>query len=137
MPLQDDMQLVSVDDHVVEPPNVWQDRLPAAMRDAGPRIVEGPAPEGHPPSDVWPYEGRVYPSIGLNAVAGKDREDGGLDPTRYDQMRPGCYDPVARVEDMNLDGVHAGLNFPTCPRFAGTDSRSPAMTYTPALSRPG
>lgn len=50
MPLQDDMHLISVDDHVVEPPHVWQDRLPAAMREAGPRIVDGPAPEGQPPS---------------------------------------------------------------------------------------
>jgi len=120
MPLQDDMHLVSVDDHVVEPRHVWQDRLPAAMRDAGPRIIEGEGREGRPPPEVWLYEGRVYPSIGLNAVAGKDRADWGLDPTRYDEMRPGCYEPEARVLDMDLDGVQAGLSFPTFPRFAGT-----------------
>ena len=120
MPLQDDMQLISVDDHVIEPPGVWQDRLPASMRDEGPRIVEGPSPEGQPPADVWLYEGQVFPNIGLNAVAGKDRSQWGLDPTRYDDMLPGCYDPVARVLDMDLDGVQAGLNFPTFPRFAGT-----------------
>jgi predicted TIM-barrel fold metal-dependent hydrolase len=120
MPLQDDMQLVSVDDHVVEPPNVWQDRLPKAMKELGPRIVDGTAVGDQPPPNVWLYEGRQYPSIGLNAVAGKPRSEWGLDPTRYDQMRPGCYDAVARIEDMDLDGVHAGLNFPTFPRFAGT-----------------
>ena len=62
----------------------------------------------------------MFPNIGLNAVAGKDRSEWGLDPTRYDDMRPGCYDPQARVDDMDLDGVQAGLNFPTFPRFAGT-----------------
>src|SRR5215475_11100851 len=112
MPLQDDMHLISVDDHVVEPPGVWQDRLPASMREQGPRIVPGPTAEGHAPPDVWLYEGRVYPSIGLNAVAGKARSEWGLDPTRYDEMLPGCYEPRARIEDMDLDGVQAGLNFP-------------------------
>ena len=40
MPLLDEHQIVSVDDHLVEHPRVWQERLPAAMREAGPRIVE-------------------------------------------------------------------------------------------------
>ena len=54
---------------------------------------KGRRPEGQPPSDVWLYEGQVFPNIGLNAVAGKDRSEWGLDPTRYDEMLPGCYDP--------------------------------------------
>ena len=40
MPLQDDHQIVSVDDHLVEHPRVWQDRLPRQFLEAGPRIVE-------------------------------------------------------------------------------------------------
>ena len=89
MPLQDDMQLISVDDHVIEPPGVWQDRLPTSMRAEGPRIVEGPSAEGRPPSDVWLYEGQVFPSIGLNAVAGKDRSRVGArsDALRRDAAR--------------------------------------------------
>ncbi len=34
-------------------------------------------------------------------------------------MRPGCYDSVARLEDMNRDGVLASLCFPSFPRFCG------------------
>jgi predicted TIM-barrel fold metal-dependent hydrolase len=43
-----------------------------------------------------------------------------MEPVRYDQMIPGCYDPVQRVADMDLDGVHAALCFPSFPGFAGT-----------------
>lgn len=120
MPLQDDMHLVSVDDHVIEPPTVWQDRLPASMRELGPRIVDGPVVVDEGPSDIWLYENRPYPSIGLNAVAGKDRSEWGTDPTRYDHMRPGCFDPYERLRDMDIDGVHSALSFPTFPKFAGT-----------------
>jgi len=114
MPLRDQMKLISTDDHVVEHPKVWSDRLPPHWRDVGPRIVE----EGG--AQVWDYEGRRYPQIGLNAVAGRAREEYGLEPTRYDEMLPGCYDPRARVLDMDRDGVQAQLCFPSFPKFSGT-----------------
>jgi predicted TIM-barrel fold metal-dependent hydrolase len=114
MPLQDHMKIISVDDHLIEHPRVWQDRLPESLKERGPRIVEDD--QAH---HVWHYDGNVYPQIGLNAVAGKDPKDYGMDPVRYDDMIPGCYDPVQRVEDMDLDGVHAALCFPSFPGFAG------------------
>jgi predicted TIM-barrel fold metal-dependent hydrolase len=114
MPLQDHMKLISTDDHVIEHPRVWLDRLPAAMRDAGPRIVDEDG------TQIWEYEGRRYPQMALNAVAGRPREEFGLEPTRYDQILPGCYDPVARVKDMDADGIEAQLCFPSFPKFAGT-----------------
>lgn len=76
--------------------------------------------EGQAPAEVWVYEGRVHPYIGLNAVAGKKPEEFGLEPTRYDEMIPGCYDPKARLRDMDLDGVWGALSFPSFPGFAGT-----------------
>ena len=119
MPLRDDMQLISVDDHLVEPPHLWQDRLPAKHREAGPRIIQVEQPDGQS-SDVWLYEGRQYPQIGLNAVAGKPPQEFGTEPMRYTDMIPGCYEPEARVIDMDLDGVQAAICFPSFPRFAGT-----------------
>jgi predicted TIM-barrel fold metal-dependent hydrolase len=119
MPLQDHMQLISVDDHLVEPPHLWQDRLPAKHREAGPRIVQE-ATVGGPPADIWMYEGRRYAQIGLNAVAGKRPEEFGTEPLRYTDMIPGCYEPDARVIDMDLDGVQAAICFPSFPKFAGT-----------------
>ncbi|GAB04840.1 amidohydrolase family protein [Gordonia amarae] len=132
MPLQDHMQLISTDDHLIEHPMLWQDRLPAKYRDVGPRIIEKQMPRaihagdggrhdgGTKIAEVWQYEGRIYPYIGLNAVAGKKPEEYGAEPTRYEEMIPGCYEPVARLRDMDVDGVHATLSFPSFPRFAGT-----------------
>lgn len=114
MPLQDHMQILSVDDHLIEHPRVFVDRLPANLRDAGPRVIEND--KGH---HVWTYEGRIYPQIGLNAVAGKDPREFGTDPVRYEDMIPGCYDPVARAKDMDLDGVQAAMCYPSFAGFAG------------------
>ena len=61
----------------------------------------------------------MIPNIGLNAVAGKDPKDFGLDPVRFDEMLPGCYEVQGRLADMDLDGVHAQMCFPTFPGFAG------------------
>ena len=119
MPLQPYMKLISTDDHLIEHPTVWEDRLPQRFREAGPRIVEIPR-EGATSMQSWLYEGRPYPYIGLNAVAGKKPEEYGIEPVRYDDMIPGCYDPKARLVDMSLDGVHAMMCFPSFPRFAGT-----------------
>jgi predicted TIM-barrel fold metal-dependent hydrolase len=114
VPLQDHMHIISVDDHLIEHPRVWLDRLPARYHEAGPQITE--TEQGH---QVWRYEGRPYPYIGLNAVAGKEPKDFGMEPVRYDDMIPGCYDPVQRVKDMDLDGVQAACCYPSFPGFAG------------------
>ncbi|MGH9112819.1 MAG: amidohydrolase family protein [Acidimicrobiales bacterium] len=125
--LPGDAQLISVDDHVIEHPNVWQDRLPKRYRGVGPRIIEVESTTidalGKPHvgvQQVWCFEGRQIPTIGLNAVAGKDPKEFGTDPVRYDEMLPGCYDVAARVKDMDLDGVQAQLCFPSFPGFAGS-----------------
>jgi predicted TIM-barrel fold metal-dependent hydrolase len=115
MPLQKDVQIVSVDDHVIEHGTVWEDRLPAKFKEAGPRNTKDD--NGN---DMWTFEGRPYFNIGLNAVAGKKREEYGLDPTRYSDMLPGCYDPKERVKDMDTDGIWAQLCFPSFPGFAGS-----------------
>lgn len=129
MALTEDMQLVSVDDHVVEHPRVWLDRLPARHQELGPRIVEATGEErdefgyGNKISkgrQVWALDGKVYGQIGINAVAGKPSEQLGTDAIRFDEMIPGCYEPKARVADMDVDGVQTGMLFPSFPRFAGT-----------------
>jgi predicted TIM-barrel fold metal-dependent hydrolase len=100
--------VISVDDHVVEPADTFEHRLPAALTDRAPRIVE--TPEGH---QVWEFEGQRYTQVGMNAVAGRRPETYGLEPFRFDQMRPGCFDVHARVHDMDINGVWASVNFPS------------------------
>ncbi len=104
---------VSVDDHLIEPARLWQERLPARWRDIGPRIVrEGDA-------EFWVYEDRQIVTTGLNAVAGKRREEFSPEPITYDDMRPGCYVPAERVADMNRGFVLSSLLFPSFPRYCG------------------
>ncbi|HMG40252.1 MAG TPA: amidohydrolase family protein [Acidimicrobiales bacterium] len=105
--------MISVDDHVLEPPHVWESRLPAKYRDVGPTIRRDDAGE------AWFFEGKRMPTIGLAAAAGKKREEFSPLPMTYDEMRPGCYDPRARLEDMDRDRVLASLCFPSFPRFCG------------------
>jgi predicted TIM-barrel fold metal-dependent hydrolase len=100
--------IISVDDHVVEPPHLFEGRVPAALADVAPRIVE--TPEGH---QVWEFDGGQFSQVGMNAVAGRRPETVKLEPSRFEQMRPGCYDVDARVRDMDINGVWASLNFPS------------------------
>jgi predicted TIM-barrel fold metal-dependent hydrolase len=113
--LPTDVQIVSVDDHVIEHATVWQDRLPAKYLEAGPRSVRDD--QGR---DVWMFEGRPYLTVGLNAVVGKKPEDYDTDAAGYHDMLPGCYDIKARLADMDIDGITAQLCFPNFPGFAGS-----------------
>lgn len=135
--------IVSVDDHVVEPPHLWQRWLPAKYRDRGPRSerrgigsmrhIGGGTyeqtfdPDG-PPADCWIFEDLVYVNKRHVAAVGFDRDDMTMSPITYDEMRPGCYDPAARVEDMLANHVEVSLSFPTFPRFCG-------QTFTEAKDR--
>ncbi len=110
----EDMVLISVDDHVVEPPHVFERHVPMAYRHRAPRIVKGRNGE-----DLWEYEGQLRPNVGLNAVAGRPPEEYGYEPTSYEQMRPGCWDIHQRIRDMNANGVLASMCFGSFPSFCG------------------
>jgi predicted TIM-barrel fold metal-dependent hydrolase len=100
--------VVSVDDHLVEPPHTFEGRLPDRLQERAPRIVETSA--GH---QLWEFEGRRYTQVGMNAVAGRRPETVRMEPFRFEQMRPGCYDVDARVADMDVAGIWASVNFPS------------------------
>jgi predicted TIM-barrel fold metal-dependent hydrolase len=70
-------------------------------------------------SEQWFYGDVRGRAMGLQAVAGKPREFYNVDASRFDEMRPGCFDVHERVRDMNAGGQLAGLNFPNWPGFAG------------------
>lgn len=108
------MILVSVDDHVCEPPDLFERHVPERWKDRVPRMVH--KPDG---TDVWVYEGQQVPNVGLNAVAGRPPEEYGMEPTALDQLRPGCYDVDARVGDMNANGVLGSLCFASMTGFTG------------------
>jgi predicted TIM-barrel fold metal-dependent hydrolase len=100
--------VISVDDHLVEPANMFEGRLPRGLQDRAPRIVE--TAKGH---EVWEFDGDRYTQVGMNAVAGRRPESVKVEPFRFDQMRRGCWDIDARIRDMDINGVWASLNFPS------------------------
>ncbi|GAA2731243.1 amidohydrolase family protein [Actinocorallia aurantiaca] len=110
----EDLIMISVDDHVVEPPNLFDAHIPEKYRDAAPKVVR--KKDG---SDVWTFGGSIIPNIGLNAVAGRPKEEYGIEPTAFDEIRPGTYDIHERIKDMNAGGILASMNFPSFPGFSG------------------
>ncbi len=111
---KDDLILVSVDDHVVEPPDMFDQHLAAKFKDVAPRVVRTDSGD-----DVWLYEGQELPNIGLNAVAGKPPEEYGIEPTSFGEMRPGCWDIDQRIADMDVNGILGSMCFPSFPQFCG------------------
>lgn len=101
-------RIVSVDDHLIEPPDLFEGRMPAALADRAPRIVTGA--DGR---QVWTYEGNTYPNIGLNAVVGRPKDEWSMAPADFDEMRRGCWDIHARIADMDLAGIGASVCFPS------------------------
>ena len=110
----DDLILISVDDHLVEPPTMFDAHLDARWKDRAPKVVRDDAG-----SDVWTFDGTVIPNIGLNAVAGRPKSEYGVEPTSFDEMRPGCWDIDERIQDMNAGGILASMCFPSFPGFSG------------------
>ena len=110
----DDLIMISVDDHVVEPPDMFSAHIPARYADLAPRVVQQAGG-----ADVWVFNGSVIPNIGLNAVAGRPKEEYGIEPTAFDEIRPGCYDIDERIKDMSAGGILASMNFPSFPGFSG------------------
>lgn len=119
--------VVSVDDHLVEPPHMFEGRLPSRLQPDAPKVVE--SADG---SQAWVWEGSLYPQVALCAVVGRPKDRWGWEATRFDETRPGCYDPQERIRDMDLDGVQAQLNFPSfMPGLGGAnftlDTASPEL----------
>lgn len=126
--------VISVDDHVVEPPTVWTDRLARRDRESGPRVVRDtcntviePVHQATqhfkggngPITDWWVYEDTARPIPQVVACAGIPPDQLTAGPIAYGDMRPGCYDPVARLADMDINHTARSLCFPMITRFAG------------------
>jgi predicted TIM-barrel fold metal-dependent hydrolase len=100
--------IVSVDDHLVEPAHLFEGRMPAALVDVAPRIEV--ADDG---TEAWIFDGQRHPQIGLNAVVGRPKDEWSMEPANFSDMRRGCWDPEARLADMDVDGVWASLHYPS------------------------
>jgi len=109
-----DMVIISVDDHISEPPDMFDKHLSGANLESAPKLVQDSNGK-----DVWVYQGLSFPSVGLNAVVGRPFEEYGMEPTALEQLRPGVYDVHERIKDMDVNGIAASLNFGSVFDFAG------------------
>ena len=122
--------IISVDDHLIEPPETFDGRVPKKWIDRAPKLIH--QDDG---TDAWLFEGKLHPNIGMNAVAGRPIKDCTFEPQRFSHMRLGAYNVDARVRDMDLDGVYASLCFPSgLVGFGGQrlqlESKDPELALT-------
>ena len=102
-------RLVSADSHLSVPPGFFRDYLPAQYRDhQWVRAIES-----------MQKNALKQAGMGLAHMAGRRVEDYQEKDISEDDVRPGAYEPVARLADMDLDGVWGQLTFPNFARFAG------------------
>ncbi|MFD6995788.1 amidohydrolase family protein [Streptomyces mirabilis] len=127
---RDDLILISVDDHIIEPPDMFVNHLPERYKDDAPQLVH--QDDG---TDTWTFRETVIRTAALNAVAGRPKEEYGLEPQALDEIRPGCYDVNERVADMNAGGILAQMNFPSFPGFAARLFATEDADFSLALVR--
>ena len=103
--------VVSADSHVTEPADLWKQRLDQRYRDRAPHVIKNPD-EG--PAWLFVAENMTpFPvaggfAAGRSGEALKEFQDKG-----YESARPSGWDPVARIEDQELDGIDAEILYPT------------------------
>ena len=128
-------RFISVDDHLVEPHGLWQDRLPSKFKEQGPRVQRQKgqvvySPAGQPGfattdgpearwCDVWFYEDTAWPMHAAFAAVGPTALLPATTALTYDDLLPGCFDQTQRLADMDANHTEASLCFPTVPRFCG------------------
>jgi predicted TIM-barrel fold metal-dependent hydrolase len=107
-PRQRTYDVISVDDHLMEPRSVFEGRLPSRLADASPRVVELDGGR-----EAWLFEGAPTPLMGLDALVTWEPGQQFIGPVRYDEVRRATWDADARVHDMDAAGIWASLNFPS------------------------
>ena len=125
----EDLIIVSIDDHLIEPPDMFDAHVPAAYADQAPKLIRDE--QG---LEKWVFQGTTMGIMGLNSVVSWPKEQWGMDPSTLSEMRPGSYDIHERVRDMNRNGVLASMCFPTFPGFAGRTFCEAAQTGDADLS---
>jgi predicted TIM-barrel fold metal-dependent hydrolase len=99
--------VISADNHVNEPPHVF-DRVPTSMRERAPKMLRG-ADGG----DGWSFDGGPPKrTFGIEAMAGRAKDDYQLQGLRWDEILRGNWDGAAHLADMEQDGVHGCVVYP-------------------------
>jgi len=109
------IRFFSADSHVNEPPDVWE-RIPKNLRDRGPHFVQDPPGKK---GLYMVFEGREPDPVGMTFTAGVQARGGSIrdviENFKWEDF-PGPWDPVARLGDMDLDGVKMEVLYPSMTR---------------------
>jgi predicted TIM-barrel fold metal-dependent hydrolase len=111
----EDMTLVSIDDHIIEPADLFEEFMPEAYKDLAPKVkyfADG--------TNRWIFQDTEIGTGGLQAVASWPHDEWDNEPVGFADMRPGCYGVDERILDMNANGVLSSMCFPTFVGFAGS-----------------
>jgi predicted TIM-barrel fold metal-dependent hydrolase len=125
----EDLIILSIDDHLIEPPDMFDQHVPAKYADQAPKLLRDA--DG---LEKWVFQNTTMGVMGLNSVVSWPKEQWGRDPATLSEMRPGSYDIHERIRDMNRNGVLASMCFPTFPGFSGRTFHEAAETGDPELS---
>ncbi|MBM3346205.1 MAG: amidohydrolase [Betaproteobacteria bacterium] len=101
--------ILSSDSHVIEPPALWLERVPPKYAEQAPRVLR------HEDADYWYVAGERSNSFAGGAQAGQrfvDRESL-RSAARFEDVRPGGYDPAAHLAENLEDGIHGSVLYPT------------------------
>ena len=105
----------SADSHVNEPPAAWE-RIPKGLRSRGPHFVQDPPGRK---GLFMVFEGHEPDPVGMTFTAGVPREGGGvrkvIENFKWEDWR-GPWDPIARLDDMDRDGVKVEVLYPSMAR---------------------
>jgi predicted TIM-barrel fold metal-dependent hydrolase len=103
-----DYPILDADAHVNEPPDLWQKRVPARLRDRAPKVLRTDG------GDVWSFDdGKRLRPLGLTATAGLSYLQFRPEGYRYEEIRPGSFEPNARLADLDADGIWAQILYPS------------------------
>ena len=117
-----DWKMISSDSHVVEPPDLWTERMDRAFRDRGPRVVS------EPDGDWWMIDGTRGNSFQGGAQVGKrfEHADELRPAARFSEVRPGAYQPAEFLRENEEDGIWGSVIYPTAGLQLFLRARPPA-----------
>ena len=101
--------MISSDSHIIEPPDLWTDRIDPAFADRAPRVVREET------GDWWYIDGRRSMSF-LGVQAGDRFEKDATEliiEASWDDVRPGAYDPARFITENETDGIIASIIYPS------------------------
>ncbi len=106
----DRIRVIDVDTHITEPADVWTSRVAKKWVDRVPHMVRIKG------NDVWMLNDQVVGTPGIYTYAGFD---GTVPECRatFDECPKAAWDPKARIEYMDEEGIHAQLLYPNVGGF--------------------